>query len=98
MNQNATHWEHRLEYAALSDVGLRRDKNQDSLAVEMADRQEAWQQKGHMFVVADGMGAHAAGEVASKLAVDRVPQTYLKLRDCSPPEALQDHAVAIPVT
>jgi protein phosphatase len=90
MNQNATHWEHRLEYAALSDVGLRRDKNQDSLAVEMADRQEVWRQKGHMFVVADGMGAHAAGEVASKLAVDRVPLTYRKLRDCSPPEALQE--------
>lgn len=90
MNQNATHWEHRLEYAALSDVGLRRDKNQDSLAVEMADRQETWRQKGHLFIVADGMGAHAAGEVASKLVVDRVPLTYRKLRDCSPPEAIQE--------
>ncbi len=30
MNQDATHWEQRLEHAALSDVGLRRQKNQDS--------------------------------------------------------------------
>ena len=90
MNQDATHWEHRLEYAALSDVGLRRDKNQDSLHVDIADNEQVWQRKGHLFIVADGMGAHAAGEVASKLAVDRISETYLKLRDCSPPEAIAE--------
>ena len=88
MNQDATHGEHRLEYAALSDVGLRREKNQDSLHVEIAADKQAWLRKGHLFIVADGMGAHAAGELASKLAVDRVSETYLRLRDCSPPEAM----------
>jgi len=39
-------------------------------------------------MVADGMGAHAAGELASKLATDVVPLTYHKLVDCSPSEAL----------
>ncbi len=88
MNQDATHWEHRLEHAALSDVGLRREKNQDSFHVQIAADKEAWLRKGHLFIVADGMGAHAAGELASKLAVDRASETYLKLRDCSPPEAI----------
>jgi protein phosphatase len=40
-------------------------------------------------MVADGMGAHAAGELASKLAVEGVPHLYYKHRDLSPPEALQ---------
>ena len=40
-------------------------------------------------MVADGMGAHAAGELASKLAVDNIPHTYFKLRDLYPPAALR---------
>jgi PPM family protein phosphatase len=90
MNQDATHWEHRLEHAALSDVGLRRKKNQDSLHVDIAADEQVWLRKGHLFIVADGMGAHAAGEVASRLAVDRISETYLRLRDCSPPEAIAE--------
>ena len=31
-----------------------------------------------VLMVADGMGAHAAGELASKMAVDCVPQAYLQ--------------------
>ena len=40
-------------------------------------------------MVADGMGAHAAGELASKLAVDNIPHNYFKLRDLYPPAALR---------
>ena len=40
-------------------------------------------------MVADGMGAHAAGELASKLAVDIVPLAYQKLADRIPPDALR---------
>ncbi|MGE0761227.1 MAG: PP2C family serine/threonine-protein phosphatase, partial [Pirellulaceae bacterium] len=45
--------------------------------------------RGHFFMVADGMGAHAAGELASGLAVEGVPHLYHKYSDMSPPEALQ---------
>ena len=93
MDQNADLWKHCLEYAALSDLGLRRSNNQDSLAVVIAGGQAAWQQRGHLFMVADGMGAHAAGELASKMAVDCVPLTYQKMLDAPPPEALR-HAIA----
>jgi len=39
-------------------------------------------------MVADGMGAHAAGELASKISTDVVPMTYHKLLDKLPPDAL----------
>src|SRR5215475_13977574 len=78
-----------LEYIALSDVGMRRANNQDSHAEVLAPDAEGWRRRGHLFVVCDGMGAHAAGELASKMAADGIPHTYLKLRDFPPADALR---------
>ncbi len=77
-----------LTHAALSDVGLRRANNQDALAVVLAPNEEGWRRRGHLFLVADGMGAHAAGELASKLAAETVPHLYAKSRTDSPAEAI----------
>jgi len=52
-----------IESAGLSDVGRRRKSNEDSFAI--SDDQT-------LFIVADGMGGHAAGEVASRLAVESI--------------------------
>src|SRR5579871_1378862 len=38
--------------------------------------QQVMAKKGALFIVADGMGGHAAGEVASEIAVDTVSNTY----------------------
>jgi protein phosphatase len=68
---------------------MRRLNNQDSLAVVVTDDAAKWASRGHLLMVADGMGAHAAGELASQLAADNIPHTYLKLRDLYPPAALR---------
>src|SRR4051812_18090025 len=56
----------RLKVAGLTDVGLRRENNQDSFLVD---------QDLGLFVVADGMGGHSGGEVASRLAVQGIHST-----------------------
>lgn len=87
--QKAVTWENSVEVAVLSDIGMRRTNNQDSYAVVTASNEQKWRERGHLFLVADGMGAHAAGELASKLAADNVPLTYDKLRDMPAAEALR---------
>lgn len=82
-------WNQSLQHAALTDIGMRRANNQDSHAVVLASDVENWYRRGHLFIVADGMGAHAAGELASKSAVDGIPHLYHKHHELSPPEALQ---------
>ncbi|MBM3998103.1 MAG: serine/threonine-protein phosphatase [Planctomycetes bacterium] len=71
-------WENRIEYASVTDVGMRRESNQDSIAVNLASDRDAWRQGGHVLMVADGMGAHAAGELASRLAVENIPHLFYK--------------------
>jgi serine/threonine protein phosphatase PrpC len=55
----------KLAHAALTDVGRKREHNEDSYVVVETD---------NLFVVADGMGGHAAGEVASRIAVNAMAE------------------------
>ena len=71
-------WEDIIEDAAVTDTGMRRSNNQDSYAIVRASGPDAWRQHGHLYVVADGMGAHAVGELASKMACDNIPHHYTK--------------------
>jgi protein phosphatase len=78
-----------LKYASVSDMGMRRTNNQDAISVMITRDVATWATRGHLLMVADGMGAHAAGELASKIAADNIPHTYFKLRDLYPPAALR---------
>lgn len=78
-----------VSYHARTDVGVKRSHNQDSYVVGMAPKSDIWRARGHLFVVADGMGAHAVGELASKLAVDTIHLSYSKARNLAPDEALR---------
>src|SRR5262249_16893718 len=67
---------------------MRRSNNQDSYTAVRAPHAEAWRQRGHVFLVADGMGAHAVGELASKMACDLIPHNYMKMRAGTPAESI----------
>ncbi len=74
-----------LTFAILTHPGLRRPKNEDAVGHTLTP----W---GGIFVVADGMGGHKTGEVASRLAVETILQN-LKGREPSPKalvEALEE--------
>lgn len=68
---------------------MRRRNNQDNHGVFLAANEVAWNKSGHLLIVADGMGAHAAGELASQLAVELISHHYGKLSHNAVPEILQ---------
>ncbi len=78
-----------IEHASVTDVGIRRGHNQDYHAALLAVDAVQWQRQGHVFLVADGMGAHAVGELASEMAAGIIPHTYQKYAAEGPADALR---------
>src|SRR5436305_8401701 len=58
--------------AGLTDVGRKRNHNEDSFLID---------EELHLFVVADGMGGHAGGGTASRIAVETIDRELRKIRD-----------------
>lgn len=81
-------WEQQVQHASQTDIGLRRKNNEDAVAARMAADEAEFEARGHLFLVADGMGGHAVGELASKIAAETVPHTFFKLPEGTPAQLL----------
>jgi protein phosphatase len=57
----------RIEVAGQSHVGMKRNHNEDNYLLLPEEQ---------LFVVADGMGGHSSGEIASKIAVDELGEFF----------------------
>jgi protein phosphatase len=66
----------RVATAMLSDIGCHRTINEDSGKIVHPGDPEEMARKGILVAVADGMGGHEAGEVASRMAVETVARVY----------------------
>jgi protein phosphatase len=65
-----------ISYGSLSDIGRVRSDNQDCLGKFPEGTDALSVAKGQLFVVADGMGGHAGGRLASDLAVQTLSSAY----------------------
>ena len=70
-----------IESTGITDVGKKRTGNEDSLFLDNDAK---------LYIVADGMGGHQAGEVASKLVVDTIWDYMKRFNENSDVEELED--------
>lgn len=61
-----------VEFAALTDLGRVRTNNEDYFGQAVPDSPERATSHGWLFVLADGVGGHNQGEVASRIAVESI--------------------------
>jgi PPM family protein phosphatase len=76
----------KLRQSARTDVGKTRDHNEDNFGIGEGEPVE---QMGELLVVCDGMGGHAAGEVASQIGVETILAVYYGESSEDRPQALE---------
>lgn len=78
-----------LTFGLRTDLGCRRENNEDRADFYVPTDPGMLAARGALFVVADGMGGHSAGQIASEIAVKEVQRQYYELQDLPPAEALR---------
>lgn len=61
---------------ARTDLGLARENNEDKFEVFEPEEPEMLAIKGCLYAVADGMGGHASGQIASEIALKTITKSY----------------------
>ena len=73
----------------MTDIGCYRRENEDSILYVRPSDKYKLQNKGVLAIVADGMGGHRAGAVASQLAVETIMKSYYRQDTDNPLKALK---------
>jgi protein phosphatase len=79
-----------LHVAQETDIGRTRACNEDGCVSLVPDNHSLLESRGALFVVADGMGGHGRGDVASELVVRQVKDTYYQDLQDELPAALRN--------
>lgn len=66
----------RVSFAARTDLGRVRENNEDKFEFFLPDGERELASRGSIFLVCDGMGGHAAGQIASELAAKTFVDVY----------------------
>jgi PPM family protein phosphatase len=79
----------KFAFGLVSETGPLRDHNEDCAGAFVSTAPDDSWDRGPVFVMADGMGGHAAGEVASRLAVDTILGKWTNGDPLTPPGGLR---------
>lgn len=83
-----------LRVAVATDLGLKRERNEDSHACWIPEDPVERASRGVMVVIADGMGGARAGHVASRIAVETVLEVWRESPPDDPVRRLREALVA----
>ncbi|MCB9099248.1 MAG: serine/threonine-protein phosphatase [Anaerolineales bacterium] len=87
---SSTSSELHYHYAGITNTGMVRDHNEDAYMLPAETDPEILAQKGHLYILADGMGGHQKGEIASAITIETVNQEYYARRNNHTPAAQKE--------
>lgn len=84
-----------IKVVILSDLGNIRTNNEDNAMFFRIADETILQEKGYLLIVADGMGGHQAGEVASSMSADIISKEYFRQNNNGAVEKNLSHAFSL---
>lgn len=84
----------KVTFAAKTDLGRVRENNEDKFEFYIPEDEARLATRGHIYVMCDGMGGHAAGQIASELAAKTFIDVYLNHPSFEPETAIRAGIVA----
>ena len=83
-----------VTFAAKSDLGRVRENNEDKFDWWEPDSPDVLKSLGRLYAVSDGMGGHAAGQIASEMALKTIGKVYYADPNVDPRDALERSVLA----